>query len=839
MTKLIGTNPNQVPSNADLGTAAFMDSEDLLKVRDSGLASIETTIPKTAVDVFVYDTTLDSDGGQWRNRVSHTTWYNEELNTATRGSRKEFPSVAILVIEQYKLTIYDGDEDSLPMWMVIERGTDTNPTMLWDGNNGNVATSVRAVNGLIAWSTSTAGSFGMNMIDERWLYLYQNQTNFGWRHDGGGIVNRNLAVSSRVVHTAFFGHTTASNHNSITMKVLPGASIDPANGLEIPTIGIGTAAGTTVIQHDLARTTGHATASVGSNYNRSYDLSFMDDGCLTYYFDRGYNKRNVLSSWRPSHWSNNYSSFDFNGGNRFAVVPSSGVSTIGGSSNGTSESFQNISTYKTRIAAGKSLGLTILDINNDPKKDIRANIPQMTIMSANIDDEFNTGWMIGDTVTALLCESQQGELIGGDLAPAGTVTSVIGEQNSTTGWGGVAASIGSTSAQSLNGNSLSIQCSGNGGGAYFTADCQAGITYQISFSVYVVANTGGNFQLEVGDALDGSEYLDQVFPVITDAWQTLNYSFTPTTTEELYFLFRESGSGTPTAYLDNVSLTRTVPDRSRRGNIGTKNSLHVYGALDRTPVAPGSDLVAYSGFSASNRLVQPYNADLQFGTQRFSIMFWVKMDSTSSSGTVVQMGPSDAVEAMVVYINSNYGIYFDTGNGAQWSGFSDANDKSRVMDGEWHHIVVTAEADEGSRIYLDGISRPVYTSADTSASFPSGLPELGWYLNVGNGRGAPSALNTPLGGSTCLIKISSDIPTSDTIYKIYQDEWKMFRPNAKCLLASGDKNVRAIDWDNQTGKLHIGQASGRQVFEGLVKTESTTDPVYTAISAVNDYVVEE
>ena len=110
---------------------------------------------------------------------------------------------------------------------------------------------------------------------------------------------------------------------------------------------------------------------------------------------------------------------------------------------------------------------------------------------------------------------------------------------------------------------------------------------------------------------------------------------------------------------------------------------------------------------------------------------------------------------------------------------------------------------------------------------------------MGNGRGAPSALNTPLGGSTCLIKISSDIPTSDTIYKIYQDEWKMFRPNAKCLLASGDKNVRAIDWDNQTGKLHIGQASGRQVFEGLVKTESTTDPVYTAISAVNDYVVEE
>ena len=27
MSKLIGTNPNQVPSNADLGSAAFMDEK--------------------------------------------------------------------------------------------------------------------------------------------------------------------------------------------------------------------------------------------------------------------------------------------------------------------------------------------------------------------------------------------------------------------------------------------------------------------------------------------------------------------------------------------------------------------------------------------------------------------------------------------------------------------------------------------------------------------------------------------------------------------------------------------------------------------------------------------
>ena len=32
----------------------------------------------------------------------HTSWYNETLNTATRGSRREFPAVAVIVAEPLK-----------------------------------------------------------------------------------------------------------------------------------------------------------------------------------------------------------------------------------------------------------------------------------------------------------------------------------------------------------------------------------------------------------------------------------------------------------------------------------------------------------------------------------------------------------------------------------------------------------------------------------------------------------------------------------------------------------------------------------------------------------------
>ena len=55
------------------------------------LEALEASIADTAVDVFVYDTRKDSDGGAWRKRTQLTSWYNETLNTATRGARREFP----------------------------------------------------------------------------------------------------------------------------------------------------------------------------------------------------------------------------------------------------------------------------------------------------------------------------------------------------------------------------------------------------------------------------------------------------------------------------------------------------------------------------------------------------------------------------------------------------------------------------------------------------------------------------------------------------------------------------------------------------------------------------
>ena len=71
-----------------IGLSTFRDG---LITKDVGITTISSSDINggaTAVDVFVYDTSKDSDGGAWRKRTSHTSWYNEEAAAGVRGSRK-------------------------------------------------------------------------------------------------------------------------------------------------------------------------------------------------------------------------------------------------------------------------------------------------------------------------------------------------------------------------------------------------------------------------------------------------------------------------------------------------------------------------------------------------------------------------------------------------------------------------------------------------------------------------------------------------------------------------------------------------------------------------------
>ncbi len=200
------------------------------------LAAIAETKAVTAVDVFVYDTSKDSDGGAWRKRTQGTSWYNETLNTATRGSRREFPAVAVIVAEAAKVTIYDGDAPDLPMWMVFTLNTNVSALI----REGTI-TCVSALNGIISFggNSGTAGIMSAHFIAD-FARKVRNAAQAGPNTTTlfGPLVGRNASTYS--VGTNASLEIVNTTVNDVAMTVLPDAPIDAATGLPVPTIAVAT-----------------------------------------------------------------------------------------------------------------------------------------------------------------------------------------------------------------------------------------------------------------------------------------------------------------------------------------------------------------------------------------------------------------------------------------------------------------------------------------------------------------------------------------------------------------------------------------------------------------------
>ncbi|MCA1775680.1 MAG: hypothetical protein LC676_08765, partial [Loktanella sp.] len=214
-----------------------------------GIDAILAAKAVTAADVFVYDTSLDSDGGAWRKRCQHTSWFNEPLNTATRGARRAFPAVAVIIAEANRLTIYDGDDPALPMWMVFD--TD-NPSMLASSTAPKLASVVMRDGEMAVGSGYVYGGVSRIQFPADTAYRHRsitstNNTQGKWmlggivdRHQNGGF-NDDPNDAAWIVNEKI---------NDIAMTVLPDAPCDPSKGLPVPTIAVGTDGGTSIIKHD-------------------------------------------------------------------------------------------------------------------------------------------------------------------------------------------------------------------------------------------------------------------------------------------------------------------------------------------------------------------------------------------------------------------------------------------------------------------------------------------------------------------------------------------------------------------------------------------------------------
>lgn len=246
----------QVGSPTERGNAAIYGELVSKGMRDlTTLSNIK--------DIFIYDTTRDSDGGRWIDwaTTDKLSWHDEQLDDSPsdpcdianddRCYSQTFPRKAVLVVTTNALYIFDGQTNT--MWMKFSQnaagwalGADTN----------NDPSSVTATNGVIYVGTngsSAAGLYALDFTNDR-MWNYDSTDRSG---ADVGIGSRNSAVTYNsdnntaldIATVGTIADWTKINDVSVaqlTNSMTPiAATTGPNNGTVV--IGLATDSGLTVI----------------------------------------------------------------------------------------------------------------------------------------------------------------------------------------------------------------------------------------------------------------------------------------------------------------------------------------------------------------------------------------------------------------------------------------------------------------------------------------------------------------------------------------------------------------------------------------------------------------
>ena len=702
------------------------------------LAAISDTIAVSAVDVFVYDTSKDSDGGAWRKRTQGTSWYNETLGTSTRGSRKEFPAVAVIVAEAATVTIYDGDDPAMPMWMVFNTATGYHLSH-------SPKSSVKALNGTLA--IGIAYSVGQGLVS---VCFIKDSTD-SWNSASHFIKSLPISGRNSVNTTTNIGVPYLVNNiiNDVAMTVLPNAPIDAATGLPVPTIAVATDGGVSVIKDDGTVVDSAYTGNAGS-------ISFTDDNGLLF----------------ALHSAATHSSI-YLAANDVFTADAWAATIIGGSSG---------------VNGFPVLGTTVNDsLFSDGLVQVAqaGGLPKMLWNGTEAESllnyttsSYNTGWMNGDIKGAFLSDTDTTSLVGGELVTNGTFADtsswvLAGDATISGGVANFPTTVGSNVTQ--------------------LAIIPAGTAFDIFVSFDQTITTGTRTRPQFRNGINGGNAT--VYARTTSAGTNSSAGTYGDGTFGFYVrgedgftlvLKNDSSIGT----WDNVTATAVDADRS-----ANNNSLTINGTITKTAVATGADLVAYSGFSTSNYLEQPYNSDLDFGTGDFCVMGWGK---TNINGTFLSRG--DGVSAGSWY----------------WRHMSGSSAPFYIHDGTAFRIALNVALPQGDLVHFALLRRSgqmfLYGNGELMGSLSGTysaltVTNLTAKLRIGDQQ---HSSYSGAGERQALLRISATAPSAAQISKIYNDEKFLFQDGAQATLYGASDAVTALAYDDATDLLHVGTSARTQ-----------------------------
>jgi len=691
------------------------------------------------------------------------------------------------------------------MWMVFNGGgTYWADRMLVLFGSARPAEATSALNGIVCLGTisgndSESGLYAISFLKDSTI----RYSSYAPQQRIQTIADRDVVTPNQPYNFAY-AIVNGSVHD-IAMTVLPNAPIDPATGLPVPTIAVATDGGTSVIKdngtvvditgasygHGLVKFLGGekmylGVRNIGTDGNSLYGV-FLDRIPSA---DTVLDTTNVCNLVTTSSGAGNY------------VYPDANTYRIPSEGDGSAAD-------AVRTENGTALALTG-SLAKVMAEGVAGQTTNQGLSSAVISSDYNTGWMNGDIKLATLSDTDATDVVGTELVTNGTFDSDTGWTKGA-GWtisGGTANQDGSNTANSFLQQDVAVV---------------AGKDYIVSVDVAAVAGSSFSITFQTGTAVIASK---GSFTNSTSTVKTISRGFTCTSSGDMVFIVN-APAGITSGSLDNITFKIAEPDRSVNGN-----GLQVFGTVTKTPVATGADLVAYSGFSGSNYLEQPYNSDLDFGTGDFSVMGWVKRTGASDQIVVARCntGSTNTSGFFQIYDRGTTNNYLRVTFGEAGSATSvvDIDSTKSISERGWVFLTVK-RVNSLVSIYING-------KLDTSGSVTKNITNVTAVTTVGIRDGGSGPATT---ASLALLRISATAPSAEQIAKIYQDEKPLFQENAQATLYGTSDAVTALAYDDDTELLHAGTSSGRSVFQGLRRVSNTTDAVTTSISASNSIIVEE
>jgi hypothetical protein len=793
------------------GTVAAVDLAGTAS--NISLNAISSTIGLNAYDVFVYNTSRDTDNGAWRKRTTHTSWYNETLNTATRGSRREFPSVAIIVATTTTVTIYDGDDAALPMWMVI------------------------SANGILDWPTSTHtrlaltaanGQLGVASEDGVEIFNFvRDYVDLGY--SGYYNITTSRTIAGRNDTTAYVSGSPATTGVSILLTwacysissaIIPNSYVDPATGLPNPTFAIGHGGagvgGISIIQAD------RSVIKTSSGSYKVWEVNIQPDRSVYaaqsnasdsnwgYLMKKDYASLNGIDYQTYANWDYYYN------------YAGTGNLTL---SNRLDYSITGV--YPIAAAQGGAGGGLTLNAEN-------RNSPANG-MVAYINSSTNTGWLHGNNKLATLLSKTAGTVTGTELVSGGNFTSTKG------GWTSQASSTATwQSTGGLTDPGCVAVTSVGGSNVYSTILLSNSLTVgqKYNFRVAYKGSASGSvvLRLSTAESATGTLIAAQDANNATTSYQYWTYQFTAPATTAYFSSWLPGGI---TAYFDDLSLSLANEiDWSL-----TSTPLSTYGTITKTAAVANTDVMQYSGWSASNYMFLPYQSWMNLANGPFSISTWVKMNDNSTTSCLLYCanyrGEADYWQ-LEQQSNGDWRFQIDRFEGAVIA-------MNNSIGTQWRHIVAVY-VDTELKLYIDGVqvasngtpnARFAQYTGTSTQNVDIDADSAGLTIGRRDQIGGVNAFN----GSVAMLRISASAPDAAQVWKMFNDEKHFFSPGTSVVtnskLYGNFDAVTAMAYDPDTNLLHVGTSAGRSVFNGLRRVDNTTTAVTTAISAANGFVVEQ